>query len=77
METPLLNLVDSSFEHVLHSYGLHLVLTYKYEIGNCFFDSISYLLDNYLSSFQLRQNNMVHLNQCLLLNIEKAQQCCI
>ncbi len=23
METPSLNLVDSSFEHVLHSYGLH------------------------------------------------------
>ncbi len=77
METPLLNLVDSSFEHVLHSYGLHLVLMYKYEIGNCFFDSISYLLDNHLSSLQLRQNNMVHLNQRLLLNKEKAQQCCI
>ncbi len=42
METPLLNLVDSSFEHVLHSYGLHLVSTYKYEIGNCFF--ILYLI---------------------------------
>jgi len=27
METPLLNFVDSSFEHVLHSYGLHLVST--------------------------------------------------
>jgi hypothetical protein len=71
METPLLNLVDSSFEHVLHSYGLHLVWTYKYEIGNCFFDSIFYLLDNHLSSLQLRQNNMVHLNQRLLLNKEK------
>ncbi len=34
METPLLNLLDSSFEHVLDSYGLHLVSTYKYEIGN-------------------------------------------
>jgi len=31
METPLLNFVDSSFEHLLHSYGLHLVSTYKYE----------------------------------------------
>jgi hypothetical protein len=53
METLLLNLVDSSFEHVMHSYGFHLVLTYKYEIGNYFFDSISYLLDNHLSSLQL------------------------
>ncbi len=34
METPSLNLVDSSFEHVLHSYGLHLVSTYKYELSN-------------------------------------------
>jgi hypothetical protein len=66
METPLLNLADSSFEHVLHSYVFHLVSTYKYEIGNCLFDSISYLLDNHLSSLQLRQNNMEHLNQCLL-----------
>jgi hypothetical protein len=68
METPLLNLVDSSFEHVLHSYGLHLVSTYKYEIGNYHFDSIFYLLDNHLSFLQLRQNDMAHLNQCLLLN---------
>jgi hypothetical protein len=73
----LLNLIDSSFEQVLHSYGFHLVSTYKYEISNCLFDYISYLLDNHLSSFELRQNNMAHLNQCLLLNIEKPQQYCI
>jgi hypothetical protein len=62
METPSLNLVDLSFEHVLHSYGLHLVSTKKYEIGNCLFDFISYLLDNHLSSLELRQNNMAQLN---------------
>jgi hypothetical protein len=39
------------------------------------FDFISYLLGNYLSSFELKQNNMAHLNQYLLLNIEKDQQC--
>ncbi len=66
--TPSLNLVDSSFEHVLHSYGLHLISTYKYEIGNCIFNFISCLLDNHLSYFELKQNNMAHLNQCLLLN---------
>jgi hypothetical protein len=75
METPLLNVVDSSFKYILHSYGLHLVSTYKYEIGNCFFDFISYILDNYLSSLESRQNSMVHLSQCLLLNTKKAQQC--
>jgi len=67
METPLLNFVDSSFEHVLHSYGLHLVSTYEYEICNCLFDFIFYLLDNHLSCLKLRQNNMAHLNQFLLL----------
>ncbi len=49
METPLLNLVDSPFEHILHSYGLHLISAYKYEIGNYFFESIFYLLDKNLS----------------------------
>jgi hypothetical protein len=34
-------------------------------------------LGNHLSSFELRQNSTTHLNQCLLLNIEKIQQCCI
>jgi hypothetical protein len=34
METTLSNIVDSSFEHVLHSYGILVVSTCKYEIGN-------------------------------------------
>jgi hypothetical protein len=32
-------------------------------------------LDNHLSSLELRQNNMAHLNQCSLLNKKKTQQC--
>jgi hypothetical protein len=72
METPLLNLVDSSFEHVLHSYGHHLISTYKYEISNCLLDSIFYLLDNHLSFFELEQNNIARLNKCLLLNTKKT-----
>jgi hypothetical protein len=71
METSLLNLVDSSFEHVLHSHGLHLVSKYKYEINNYLFDSISCLLDNHVSFLELNQNNMAHLNPCLLLNIKE------
>jgi hypothetical protein len=51
-----------SFEHVLHSYGLCLVSMYKYKIGNYLFDSLSYLLDNHLSSLLVRQNNIVHLS---------------
>jgi hypothetical protein len=68
MQTTSLNILDSSFEHVLHSYGFHLVSTYKYEIGNCLFYYICYLLDNHLSSLELMQNSMAHSNQCLLLN---------
>jgi hypothetical protein len=75
MEICSLNLVDSSFEHVLHSHGLHLVRTYKYEIRNYFYIFLLYLLDNDLSSLELRQNKMAHLNQCLLLNTKKTQQC--
>jgi hypothetical protein len=75
METPLLNFIDSSFEHVLHSYGLHLISTYKYEIGNRLFYFIYYILDNHLSFLQLMQNDMVHLNQCLLLNVNTTPQC--
>jgi hypothetical protein len=73
METPLLNLDDSSFEHVLHSYGFHLVSTYKFEKGNYLFYYIFNLLNNHLSSFKLRQNRMAHLNQCSLLNTKKTQ----
>ncbi len=72
METILSNFVDSSFEHVLHSYGLRLVSTYKHEIHNCFFGFIFDLLDNHLSSLQLRQNNVAHLNECLLSNTKKT-----
>jgi hypothetical protein len=74
MQRPILNLVDPSFEHLLHSYGLHLVSTYKFEIINFYF-IIYILLDNHLSSLQLRKNNIAHLNHCLLLNIKKTQQC--
>jgi len=72
METPSLNFVDSSFEQVLHSYGLHVVSTYKYEIGNCIFYSISYLLKNHLSFLELRQNNMAY-----ILYVYKAHSCSI
>jgi len=63
METHSLNYVNSSFEHALHSYGLHLASTYKYEIGNYLFDFISYLWDNHLSSLELRQNYKANLKQ--------------
>jgi hypothetical protein len=73
METHSLNLVDSSFEHVLHSYGLHLVSRYKYEIHNYHFYFIFYLLDNHLSSLELKQNNMAHLNQLFIIEYSRIK----
>jgi hypothetical protein len=67
METFVSNFVGSSFKHALRSYDLCLVLTYEYEISIFLKNYI--LLDNQLSFLQVRQNNMAHLNQCLLLNI--------
>jgi hypothetical protein len=66
METPLLNIVDSSLGPALQSYGLHIILTYKYERSNYFKNFMFYLLDNHLSYLELRQNNITHSNQCLL-----------
>jgi hypothetical protein len=74
METLVLNIVDSSLEPALHSYGLHLILAYKYEKGNYFLKFMSYLLDNHLSSLQLTQNSMAHSYKCLLLNTEKPNK---
>jgi len=45
------------------------------DLDNYFCDYIFYLLDNHFSFIQLKQNNMAHLNECLLLNIKKTQQC--
>jgi hypothetical protein len=47
---------------------------YKYIVGNCLFDSISYLLQYEISSTSLRLNTMGHLAQSLSLNTPKAQQ---
>ncbi len=71
METLSLNLVDSSFEHVLHLNDFHLVSTYKYEIQNCLFHFLFLLLDNHLSTLELRQYNMAHLNHWLVLKTKK------
>jgi hypothetical protein len=50
-----------SFDDVLISSNLCLVSTYKYDVGNCIFDSISYLLKCSLTSLQIKQNNMQYL----------------
>jgi hypothetical protein len=45
-----------------------------YIVGDCLFDSTSYLLQYEISSTSLRMNTMGHLSQFLSLNSPKAQQ---
>jgi hypothetical protein len=66
-----------SFNDVLSSSNFHLVSTYKYDVGNYLFDSRFYLLKCSLISLQIKQNSMQYLKQCLTLNTQKTQECCL
>lgn len=70
MQKFTLDLIHSLFEHLLHSYNLHLVSTYKYEVGNCLFNFISYLLNNQLSSSSGTKSYGIF-KSMLLLNTKK------
>ena len=67
--------IPSSFEEILLSYNLRLNSRYHYVVGDCLFDSVSYLMKYSISSISLRQNSMNYLKYCLLLNTPKAQRC--
>jgi hypothetical protein len=45
----------------LQECNLHRNTAYTYIIGDCLFDSISYILQYEISSTSLRMNNMDHL----------------
>ncbi len=60
----------ASFNDILYLCNFRLV-TYNYEVDNCLFDSISYLLKYLLTSFQIKQNNIQHLIECLTLHTQK------
>jgi hypothetical protein len=62
-----------SFNDVLSSSNIHLVSTYKYDVGNCLFDFISYLLKCLLTSLQIKWNSMQYLKQCLTLNTQNTR----
>ncbi len=65
MEPFTSNFVHSSFEHLIHLYGLHVVSTYKYKVDKCLFDFIFYLLNNRSSSL------VVPLHIAIIYNILK------
>ncbi len=57
MENFASNIVNLLFEHVLHSYGFHIISTYKYEGHNSF---IFNFIIEYIISLG-NQKNMTHL----------------
>jgi hypothetical protein len=61
--------VSLSFEEVLLLSKLYLNCRYHYEVGNCLFDSVSYLMKYSISSLSYRENSMNYLKYCLILNI--------
>ena len=58
---------------VLKKYNLQHVTNYWHNIGDCLFDSISYLLHYKESSTILKTNTMHHLKVCLHKNTSKAE----
>ena len=58
---------------VLEHNNLQRVTTYWYNVGDCLFDSISYLLHYEKSSTMLRTNTMHHSKDCLHKNTPKAK----
>jgi hypothetical protein len=55
----------------LQECNLYINSVYRYIVGDCLFNSISYILQ---SSTLLRMNTMCHLAHCLFFNTPKAQQ---
>jgi len=62
----------SKLDDKLKCYNLWRNTSYKYNVGDCLFDSIAYLLGYAQSSTNLQINAMHHLKICLAMNIAKA-----
>ena len=64
----------SKLDYVLKQYKLQRNTTYFYNVGDCLFDSISYLLRYTETSASLRANSMQHLENCLENNTPKGSE---
>ena len=61
-------------DDILKHYNLQRNTTFFYNVGDCLFDSISYLLNYKESSISLRINSMQHLKFSLINNTPKARK---
>jgi hypothetical protein len=65
----------TNIDDVLHSHQLRCVFNYVYKVGDCLFDSISYMLKKLKTLSLLRINAMNYLRNCLLMQTPLAVCC--
>jgi hypothetical protein len=59
----------------LSNVGLHQVIIFKYNIGDCLFDVITYLLNYSKTSIIIQIGSMMHLQNCLTIGTREALLC--
>jgi len=50
----------------LNKVGLDIISKFQYNIGDCFFNAIVYLLYYSMISITIQENNMAYLQKCLM-----------
>jgi hypothetical protein len=60
----------------LAKHNLQQVLNFEYKVGDCLFDSITYLLNYSTSSKLIQKNNMCYLQNCLTIGTPLTLECC-
>jgi hypothetical protein len=55
--------------------GLKQITNFQYNVGDCLFDAIVYLLKYLIISNSIRMNFMFHFQECLRFEIPKALLC--
>jgi hypothetical protein len=62
-----------AIDNVLRNVGLQKIVNYPFIVGDCLFDSISYLLHGIVSSITLRKGFIECLRQALVTNDYKVE----
>ncbi len=55
--------------------GLKRIINFYYNVDDCLFDAITYLLKYAISSKMIGINSMSHLQECLTLGTPKGLKC--
>jgi len=60
----------------LAKHGLQQVQNFEYKVGDCLFDSITYLLKYSINSKLIQKNNTCYLQECPIIGMPQALECC-